>query len=434
MTTKEALAKILESDSFEIHKIWENLVSANVIAQNGRLARIPYGQTSALIENACHGLPINLQSRLINHLKSIRPKQPFFRIPKYLESFFLSHLDHFIESAKVAKLKMKPNVDYVIGLPKGKEDSPQIIIQDRSTGTDLISTQYSNGLQQFLQLKHGCRLTPLSLKAVFISNVTFFKKYDHMLGLSGTLGSDQEEDLLRRLYKAKMIRIPTDRPKNFYEERPVIATNQESWRESIFNEIFKKIKERRSVLVVMDSIHQVSEMEGYIRKSAKKVKTLMISEEDEEIAKILEDPQNILTYTRDYKPFSYGNSFEPQKVIIATNLAGRGTDIRLHEDLIKNGGLHVLLTFCPLNIRIEEQAFGRAGRAGEPGSARMVILDRNAAEDELKKKRDFEEKTRLKVREKRLSAQSYKQYTIPHSTPNIFSGYRQQILENNKTR
>lgn len=83
-------------------------------------------------------------------------------------------------------------------------------------------------------------------------------------------------------------------------------------------------------------------------------------------------------YMRDYQEFEYGpgnTQLPPKKLIFSTNLAGRGTDIKLKDSLIEAGGLHVIIVFLPENVRIEEQAYGRAARCGEPGSAQIIIYD-----------------------------------------------------------
>uniref|UniRef100_A0A914DXV8 Protein translocase subunit SecA n=1 Tax=Acrobeloides nanus TaxID=290746 RepID=A0A914DXV8_9BILA len=399
ITSKEALTKVLELHPPEINKIWRQLVELQVINEDGCLKPTPYESEASHVFQSCPSLSKILQHRLADHLKSVRSKFKLIQIPIHLQNFVISHLDQFIESAKLAKLKMHENIDYVIETPKGNSFNRQIIIVDRSTGTDLLSTQWNNGLHQFLQLKHGCKLTPLSTKAVFVSNVTYLKRYANLIGLSGTLGSGDEENLLKNLYAAKMLKVPTDKPKQFYEQTPIIVKTRELWKMSIFNEIVCKIKNKRSILVIMDSINDVNEIKTYIQDLVTKK---LDNPEASEIFKILADPKNILTYTRDYVPFFYGEEdnkslLKPQKVLIATNLAGRGTDIKLDEELVKNGGLHVVVAFCPKNIRIEEQAFGRAARGGDLGSARMIIRERNIDVGGLKKKRNLEEKTRLKL-------------------------------------
>lgn len=87
---------------------------------------------------------------------------------------------------------------------------------------------------------------------------------------------------------------------------------------------------------------------------------------------------------------------KPNSVIIGSNLVGRGTDIKLEKQtIVYNGGLHVIVTFLPKNKRIEDQNFGRAARQGEPGTARLIVIDPNKKDiNELKKIRDYKEETK----------------------------------------
>ncbi|CAM4811335.1 unnamed protein product, partial [Rotaria magnacalcarata] len=235
--------------------------------------------------------------------------------------------------------------------------NPKIIIIDKNTGTDQSSSQWHEELHQFLQIKHGCKLSLVSLKAVFISNVSYLKLYQNLYGLSGTLGSRDEKQLLNELYNIDLIKIPTSKPKNFFEERPIISGYKEQWTNSIYDETKKKIIKDRSVLIICETVKHVD----YISKCL--VKRAM---ED-----LQNDPSNIIydslkkpyVYKREHEEFTFGQGNELLNcgtVIIATNLAGRGTDIKLEQKLVEAGGLHVIVTFLPNNCRIEEQAYGSA--------------------------------------------------------------------------
>ncbi|CAM4817144.1 unnamed protein product [Rotaria magnacalcarata] len=235
--------------------------------------------------------------------------------------------------------------------------NPKIIIIDKNTGTDQSSSQWHEVLHQFLQIKHGCKLSLMSLKAVFISNVSYLKLYQNLYGLSGTLGSRDEKQLLNELYNIDLIKIPTSKPKNFFEERPIISGYKEQWTNSIYDETKKKIIKDRSVLIICETVKHVD----YISKCL--VKRAM---ED-----LQNDPSNIIydslkkpyVYKREHEEFTFGQGNELLNcgtVIIATNLAGRGTDIKLEQKLVEAGGLHVIVTFLPNNCRIEEQAYGSA--------------------------------------------------------------------------
>ncbi|EDS44787.1 conserved hypothetical protein [Culex quinquefasciatus] len=106
------------------------------------------------------------------------------------------------------------------------------------------------------------------------------------------------------------------------------------------------------------------------------------------------------TYTRDYEQFDEGK-LAPGEVIIATNLAGRGTDIKITHELKRAGGLHICLTYLPSNVRIEQQAFGRAARSGDRGSGQLIIVSNEGTDTSsarmlhLKRERDAYEMKRI---------------------------------------
>ncbi|KAE9546045.1 hypothetical protein FO519_010743, partial [Halicephalobus sp. NKZ332] len=172
------------------------------------------------------------------------------------------------------------------------------------------------------------------MKAVFTSNVFYLKGYSKINGLSGTLGSIEESRTLKELYNTDLIKIPTFQAKKFYEHVPVIAKTEEEWLESIFEEVKNQIKAGRSVLVICQSIAEVFDVRKGLMDLYSK-----ITEHDNEVTNCY---RNLITYQREFDKFDFSdeNKLQPRRLILATNLAGRGTDIKLSEELKEFGGLH----------------------------------------------------------------------------------------------
>lgn len=127
--------------------------------------------------------------------------------PNYLKPFVKLHLFAWIKSAYQATQLME-NVHYTVHIDRfgsGGDANAKVVIMDLDTGTDLKESQWSDSLHQFLQLKHGCKLTSLSLKAVFVSNITFFKMYQDIFGLTGTLGTESDREFLVQTYEVNII-------------------------------------------------------------------------------------------------------------------------------------------------------------------------------------------------------------------------------------
>uniref|UniRef100_A0AC35GGE4 Preprotein translocase subunit SecA n=1 Tax=Panagrolaimus sp. PS1159 TaxID=55785 RepID=A0AC35GGE4_9BILA len=264
-------------------------------------------------------------------------------------------------------------------------------------------------MHQFLQLKHGLRLTPISTKAVYISNVSYLKKYGNILGFTGTLGGKAEKEELNELYTVKengtvthefkCYTLPSSHPKQFYEEPTVLANSEQNFFIQIFNALKIQMDKGRSVLVIADSVKSVEILNREIKRIANEKK---LSGEELKVF------SNAIMYKRDYEKFKYADGttlLPPQMIIFSTNLAGRGTDIKISKKLEENGGLHVIVAFLPQNIRIEEQAYGRAGRSGESGTAQMIIYEKTETDIvQLKRKRNEKEKIRIqKIKEHYLS-------------------------------
>ncbi|KAE9548231.1 hypothetical protein FO519_008556, partial [Halicephalobus sp. NKZ332] len=395
--TEEDLLKIaprLPKD--QISSLYKKLIEKKVVDTESYLNIYKEDELSK-IDEAWKIMGENFRNIVKSCFSIIFQREKKIQLPNYLRSFVKLHLDTLIENCKIAFF-MKPNTEYVVDVDRtGTMSScePLVTIIDGNTGADLPTSQWSDGLHQFLQLKHGCRLSAITLKAVFISNVAYLQGYEKINGLSGTLGSIHESKTLIDLYDADLIKIPTPKPKYFYEHVPVMNTNKDEWVKNIYDKICDQVSAERSILVICENIEQLKIIIVGLKRNFEK------EDQSEELRRCFD---NMIIYEREHDEFEFeSKKLEPRRLIVATNLAGRGTDIKLSKELIRNGGLHVITAFLPRNCRIEEQAFGRAGRSGDPGSAQIIGLQTESENPYMKPSifmlktlRDNEEVYRLK--------------------------------------
>jgi hypothetical protein len=293
--------------------------------------------------------------------------------PIYLHSLIKLKIKLWVRSAFRAAM-MQENDEFVFDVTKCPNSNTSafeersIIVLDKDTGTELYSTQWSDGLPQFLAFKYRHKLSVVSLKAVFISNKTFFQRFGRRLyGLTGTLGSKHSQEFLTQLYGVQFANIPTAQEKRYMQLPSKVAFSQADWLELIVSEAREHLK-NRPVLIICENL-VVSE-------------TLLW----QECLRQGIPHHTIKKYTRDgdeiEDDFRKKNA-SAHDLIIATNKGGRGTDICVDENMDALGGLHVILTYVPANERIEEQAFGRTARNGHCGTGQFIIqADPNKYSDE----------------------------------------------------
>ena len=386
--SKDDLQEALSIPKDEIEKIWSHLTQRNVIDQRGRLL---IEEENSITEqrigyNNKHSTGKPLNRKLVFYLRRVAGRERRIRIPFHLLSFVDRHIDTWLDNAAKA-LDRKKDEDYVVGTDDTDNRSPSsVIIIDPDTGTDLMSSQWGEALHQFLQLKEGCLVTLQSLKSVFISNVTYIKRYTMLAGLTGTLGSKPEREFLQSTYSCDYVTVPTAFPKRFTMKPAIVAKMEGEWLAAIVEEIRQTtVESARSLVVFCESIKEVNKVRERLGKDLK-------SELDNK-------KLTIHSYTRDYEKFPFEKrELAVGHIIVATNLAGRGTDIKISKELRQNGGLHICLTYLPDNIRIEEQALGRAGRKGEQGSGILIVRDpseRLRTINELKFERNRRELQRI---------------------------------------
>uniref|UniRef100_A0A914QLI7 Chloroplast protein-transporting ATPase n=1 Tax=Panagrolaimus davidi TaxID=227884 RepID=A0A914QLI7_9BILA len=382
-------AESLDVTESEADSLKKMLISKKIADENGRILVTNKKYLNHKLWNIQNISP-NVKNKFLCFYNTIM-KETHIKVPSNLHNYLINHLKDFIESAEAA-YEMKEGINYQIETISNLHSEnleSRIVIIDSDTGVDLPTTQWTKGLHQFLQLKHGLRLTPVSTKAVYISNVSYLKKYDCIFGFSGTLGAEAEKEELIEFYDLKCITIPPSFPKQFYEEPAILTNSDESYIMEIFNTLNNLMKSGRSALVIADSIKLATILNQRIMQIAKQ------QPEHHQLQSFLK----ATVYKRDFEKLEYADGttpLPPKTIIFSTNLAGRGTDIKISEALEANGGLHVIVAFLPPNIRIEEQAFGRAARCGEPGTAQMIIFKKDEKSFlELKSQRNKKENERI---------------------------------------
>lgn len=299
--------------------------------------------------------------------------------PIFLHDYILLRKKEWCRNAFEAKYIFKKNKQYIISK---NELGDKVIkpIDYHNTGV-IQQNSIWPGLHQFLELKEGLNLTAENLNSCYMSNLTFFKKYknvkeNNIYGLTGTLGSKETQLALKNIYNMKFILIPTFRPNLLKNPTYFIADDRQVYLDAIVNNI-KYYSKERAVLVIFEYIESIKEIKKLLfRDNEININDIIIykDSENEKEGEFLKSP------------------IDKGKIILATNLAARGTDIKISPQVEKNGGLHVILTFFPTSERIERQALGRAGRKGENGSGELIINTNQKDVDSLLNQRNIREK------------------------------------------
>ena len=300
------------------------------------------------------------------HLKEITAHilKNSIKIPMHLSRFVEQQSEIWADSVLTA-LRMKNATNYILG-PNNMGEMVVAPVDYTNTGIINTAMTWSGGVHQFLQLAHKLKLSPETFLTSYISNLTFFKIYGaNIYGMTGTLGSLACREMLSDLYNIDLGLIPTYKIKDFtpYPSRVVTSTetiySEEAWHTAVVDSIDRETSAGRPVLVICETIQKVKDIkEALLQKCPN-----------------LADKIRIYSRTDNDEAGATAKCVDSGEVIIATNLAGRGTDFKLTLSALKAKGLHVCLTFLPNNLRIEEQAFGRAARSGQPGSGELITSE-----------------------------------------------------------
>ena len=260
-------------------------------------------------------------------------------------------LSHCFTMALRAKALMKRDRDYVV-----RDD--EIIIVDEFTGRLMTGRRYSDGLHQAIEAKEGVKIQRESQTLATITFQNYFRMYDKLAGMTGTAKTEEDEFL--KIYKLPVVVIPTNKPVRRTDHPDVVYKNKRAKYRAVTAEVERVHEKGQPVLIGTTSIEQSEELSGYLRKRGIPHSVLNAKFHEKE-AQIVAD------------------AGQRGVVTIATNMAGRGTDIKLGEGVPELGGLFIIGTERHESRRIDNQLRGRSGRQGDPGESRFYI----SLEDDL---------------------------------------------------
>ena len=275
---------------------------------------------------------------------------------------------HLMEQAMRAHVVYERDKDYVV--ERGQRGELEVIIVDEYTGRKMVGRQWSDGLHQAVEAKERVPIKQESQTLATITLQNFFKLYKSLAGMTGTAQTEAEE--FGKIYKLDVVTIPTNRPviRDDNEDR-IYRKENEKW-ESIIDEIKEISDKGRPVLVGTTSVEKSEMLSRHLtRKHGIEHEVLNAKQHEREAHIIVKAGQQHVNAHGE----NVGN------VTIATNMAGRGTDIKLSTEAHASGGLHVIGTERHTARRIDNQLRGRGGRQGDPGSSRFYV----SLEDELMK-------------------------------------------------
>ncbi|MGB4458940.1 MAG: preprotein translocase subunit SecA, partial [Defluviitoga tunisiensis] len=256
----------------------------------------------------------------------------------------IQYLFHLLNALKALNF-FKKDRDYII-------QDGEIIIVDEFTGRLLPGRRYSEGLHQAIEAKEGVKIKEESMTFATITFQNYFRMYEKLAGMTGT--AKTEEDEFKSIYNTEVVVIPTNEPVIREDKNDLIYKTKEEKYKAIVDEIVKRYEKGQPVLVGTTSIENSELLSEMLKKRG-----------------IPHEVLNAKYHEREAEIVAKAG--QKHAVTIATNMAGRGTDIKLGEGVTELGGLFVLGTERHESRRIDNQLIGRAGRQGDPGESRFIL-------------------------------------------------------------
>ncbi|MBS5008797.1 MAG: preprotein translocase subunit SecA [Streptococcus mitis] len=298
---------------------------------------------------------IDVQSKTIGLSDSgIDKAESYFKLENLYDIENVA-LTHFIDNALRANYIMLLDIDYVVS------EEQEILIVDQFTGRTMEGRRYSDGLHQAIEAKEGVPIQDETKTSASITYQNLFRMYKKLSGMTGTGKTEEEE--FREIYNIRVIPIPTNRPVQRIDHPDLLFASIEAKFKAVVEDVKARYQKGQPVLVGTVAV----ETSDYI---SKKLVAAGV-------------PHEVLNAKNHYKEAQIiKNAGQRGAVTIATNMAGRGTDIKLGEGVRELGGLCVIGTERHESRRIDNQLRGRSGRQGDPGESQFYL----SLEDDLMKR------------------------------------------------
>ncbi len=262
-----------------------------------------------------------------------------------------SDLVHRIHQALKANFTMQKDVEYMVS-------NDEILLIDSFTGRVLQGREYSDGLQQAIQAKEHVTIKPETITLATITYQNFFRLYDKLSGMTGTAKTEEEE--FRKIYNMRVIQIPTNRPVQRIDDVDLVFGNSNARFKALVEEVKKRHATGQPILIGTASVEKSEVVDKLLTEAG-----------------LPHDVLNAKNHAREAAIIAEAG--KKGAITIATNMAGRGTDIKIDDEVKKLGGLAVLGTERHESRRIDNQLRGRSGRQGDPGYSRFFV----SLDDEL---------------------------------------------------
>lgn len=262
-----------------------------------------------------------------------------------------SDLVHRIHQALKANFTMQKDVEYMVS-------NDEILLIDSFTGRVLQGREYSDGLQQAIQAKEHVTIKPETITLATITYQNFFRLYDKLSGMTGTAKTEEEE--FRKIYNMRVIQIPTNRPVQRIDDVDLVFGNSNARFKALVEEVKKRHATGQPILIGTASVEKSEIVDKLLTEAG-----------------LPHDVLNAKNHAREAAIIAEAG--KKGAITIATNMAGRGTDIKIDDEVKKLGGLAVLGTERHESRRIDNQLRGRSGRQGDPGYSRFFV----SLDDEL---------------------------------------------------
>lgn len=282
--------------------------------------------------------------------EGIKKAEATFKVDNYADAENLE-LQHYITQALKANFAMKKDKDYMV-------KDGEVVIVDEFTGRLMEGRRYSDGLHQAIEAKEGVKIARESKTLATITFQNYFRMYKKLSGMTGTALTEEGE--FREIYGLDVIVIPTHRPIARIDNPDLVFSTELGKFKAVVEEVARTYEKGQPVLVGTVSIEKSEFISTMLKKKGVPHKVLN--------AKFHEQEADIIS-----------KAGERKTVTIATNMAGRGTDIKLGEGVLELGGLKIIGTERHESRRIDNQLRGRSGRQGDPGESTFFI----SLEDDL---------------------------------------------------